>query len=182
MFSLRNILLGRHVFRSTQVIYPITSLHTTKRSNSINFFGFQIRFKAFIIPCKLDEKINADLESEIYKPKDHAGKIRLGSIEIPEHISEAIQHGLQGRKICVLIKMNEQNRINEFSPLRAGNDVSKYIEEGARLDRHLFGRHVPMEQKDVFVERNKIKKELQQKATEQAPELGEVFQKRIQID
>lgn len=48
------------------------------------------------MPVKLDEKINADLEKEIYKPKDHEGRIRMGVTELPGHIIDAITDGVPG--------------------------------------------------------------------------------------
>lgn len=50
--------------------------------------------------------------------------------------------------------------INVFA-FWADKKIAEYIEEGNKLDRYLFSRHVNLEQKDVYVERNRIKRQLQ---------------------
>lgn len=40
------------------------------------------------------------------------------------------------------------------------NEILKFVEVGAKLDRHLMARHMPMEEKDIFAARRKIEKEM----------------------
>lgn len=76
--------------------------------------------------------------------------------------------------------------INVFA-FRTEKKIAEYIEEGNKLDRYLFARHVNMERKEVFEERKKIQRQLQaeQKILKQSSlqkgEIGKTYQKRIQI-
>lgn len=45
----------------------------------------------------LNEKINDDLEKELYKPKDQPGKTVIKNIELPETIVEAIKTCVDGK-------------------------------------------------------------------------------------
>lgn len=42
------------------------------------------------------------------------------------------------------------------------NEISRFVEDGAKLDRHLHARHIPMEQNDVFKARKAIEKQILQ--------------------
>lgn len=54
----------------------------------------------FIVGCEIEESINKDLENEVYKPKDHPGKVRFGGpIEIPSHIHKSIERETDGNEM-----------------------------------------------------------------------------------
>lgn len=51
--------------------------------------------------------------------------------------------------------------------------IPQIIENGAILDRYLFGRHIPLEQKDVYTAKKDIQKEILRNAgVRHASELG----------
>lgn len=55
----------------------------------------------FTVACEIEESINTDLEKEVYKPKDHPGKVRLGGpVEIPSYIHKSIERETDGNKMC----------------------------------------------------------------------------------
>lgn len=112
----------------------------------------------FTVACEIEESINTDLEKVVYKPKDHPGKVRFGGpIEIPNYIQRSIERATDGKtRMC--FQNNNNNCNNSF---RAEKKIAKYIEEGNKLDRYLFARHVNMERKEVFEERKKIQRQLQ---------------------
>ncbi|XP_031627853.1 methyltransferase-like protein 17, mitochondrial [Contarinia nasturtii] len=84
----------------------------------------------------LDDKINKDLEEELYKPKNHPGRVNLGPIEIPERIRKAIKTAM------------DQSQIPQL------------VDEGEKLDRHLFARRIPLEQKEIYTQKKSIEKEI----------------------
>lgn len=53
------------------------------------------------------------------------------------------------------------------------NQVSKLIEEGVKLDRYLYARQIPQEQKDVYLAKKDIEKDiLRREGVRHVSELG----------
>lgn len=53
------------------------------------------------------------------------------------------------------------------------NQIPQLLEDGAKLDRYLFARHIPLEQKDVYVAKKEIEKDILNKTgVNRASELG----------
>lgn len=46
------------------------------------------------------------------------------------------------------------------------NQISQLVDDGAKLDRYLFGRHVPLEQTEMFSIKKQIERDIISKNTE----------------
>lgn len=123
------------------------------------------------LPVHLDEKVNKDLENELYKPKAHPGKCRLTPIEVPERIRSAIRTAVDGKK-CHSDGSLELVLI-PFYCCFSDKQISQFIDEGEKLDRYLFSRHLPQEQKEIYLAKRDIEKEiLQREGVQHVSELG----------
>lgn len=82
-------------------------------------------------------------------------------------------------KCALKISIEPTILINVFA-FRADKKIAEYIDEGGKLDNYLFSRHVNLEQKEVYAERNRIKKQLQaeqKNLQENALQKGEICKK-----
>lgn len=62
----------------------------------------------------LDEKINDDLEKEIYKPKSQPGRTTIKNIELPESIVDAIKTCVKGKQTTTSDTLIEINFLSCF--------------------------------------------------------------------
>lgn len=128
------------------------------------------------MPVHLEEKINKDLENEIYKPKDHPGRVRLRSIQIPDKIRDAIKTAVNGMHFSYMKLMPVRNSKTNSVIVFSDDQVHQLIADGEQLDRHLSSRKPPQEQKDIFLAKKEIQREiLQSKGITHMSQLGMHF-------
>lgn len=112
------------------------------------------------VPIHLEYHINRDLENEVYKPKNHPGRTGLKTIEIPQQIQKAIELTVNGLYLHCSSKMFDFIIYYGYVPFFLEKQVSQLLEEGQRLDRYLFARKVPLEQKETYIIKKKIEDDL----------------------
>lgn len=120
------------------------------------------------------------MENEIYKPKDHPGRIGLKPVEIPERIHDAIKVCVNGGRSSV-----HCFHLPDFLIVChiLDNQIPQLLEDGAKLDRYLFARHIPLEQKDVYVAKKEIEKDILNKTgVNRASELGLTIRSQAYTD
>lgn len=56
------------------------------------------------------------------------------------------------------------------------NQIPQLVEDGTKLDRYLFSRHIPLEQKEIYLAKKGIEKELLTNVeVHRASELGSIM-------
>lgn len=184
MLNFKNAFVLRNVLRTVPVgfIIILFAIHFVNfflscliHWNPIFLVMFQIR-RWSTFPVHLDDKINHELESEQYKPKEHPGKTRLQPIEIPERIRKAIRTAVDGifkwfsfslwsTELHIILNTKKKKiwhhrleHINNDSVL--DEEIPNLIDEGSKLDRHLLSRKIPLEQKDVYLAKKDIERDI----------------------
>lgn len=109
----------------------------------------------------LNDQIDKDLLNEVYKPKHHPGRTTLKSIELPQHIQYAIKTAVKGNYFSTINVYNNLYCIFTFkNSFQLDNQVAQLMEDGSKIDRYLFARHVPLEQKEKYLIKKQIENEL----------------------
>lgn len=120
---------------------------------------------------KLDSTVNDALDNEIYKPKDHPGKVNLGCIELPDRITSAIKKTVKGNFETTCIS---KIQLLHFSTGFPDFPIKQLITDGAALSRYIHSRQLPMEQDDVFRKKRKLQNEvLERMGYSKVSEIGE---------
>lgn len=109
---------------------------------------------------KLDSAVNDALENEIYKPKNHPGKVKLGCVEVPNRITAAIKKAAKGNSETTHISKMRSIIVIQFAMEFPDFPIKQLITDGAALSRYIHSRHLPMEQDDVYRKRRKLQNEV----------------------
>lgn len=127
----------------------------------------------------MDKKVSDELESEIYKPRQHPGTDKAKTITIPSRILTSIFKSLKG-DMHLIIKSNFNHSNLSSNCCKTDYSPKAVYRDAQAFARYLKGRHIPPEENQIIFKRQNIADKLKSTMDVSSDEKQKKFDKKVE--